>query len=1112
LGGSDEDLTQPIQSDHEEAPHAPPGPAHDGNTVEDELLADREAQSDEKKQDIPDREPRSADADDCIEAPACDPAFLPFSTRPRVMQVVPRGLRSLWIKLCERHFERLLAADANDDDRGRAQALHAILSNPRLALQLPADRGTQTYKQWINAVKLDMRRELSEMAASSATGGGHRALVASLSLAPMPDPSSADDRSDLALHNGANHSSAAQQSSRSLRTRDDHAVRLAQSKAYQGYISKAFAALGSKGAHGVNAESIAKMRALHPPAEAEAMPECPQSTPRIAIDLDKLVEVIRHIDNGSAPGVSGWSGDHVAQLISNNKCLRGVGVVVRLIMNKEVPEEMRNTLLVVPLTDLRKGEDGCGHRPVAPGEIFYRIAARYALSLTPDNVMRSLFPTMQYGANQSCGTERALHLIRTARTHINKGITIKIDIENAFNTLSRSHIAKVLYARPELSHLWRLFDFAYGKPSPLIMYERGEARAQLESAKGVRQGDALGSFLFCLAIQPALQQSRGSTRSSRCLTVAFVDDATIIGSTADALNVFQRLRAAFAEIGLSLAVSKCSVMFNGAAAETMPGHDRDQVRRAGLSVVNQMVAMGCCISEDDTLIHKWTKGLLAEAEAQCRQLAHPAMRTQCAMLLLRMSMNARMDFIIRALPPQHSLPLMKDFDELVMQTFFRIAEIEPPDDAAERERLTHRLQLPTSMGGLGLISKAAIAPIAWYASLRSAVVDVLAFHGGDVGAAKKSRLHVEIADAETEIIETNPQYELKLPANVSPCNARAGERSPMWTTAALQLRGARAARRSARDNAIDDGEAMRAPPAQGDVPPHLQRALSEQHHQKRRERFLQALRQSHRNAERASLLSASQRNAALWLTALPKDPRFRLRDEEMRHALRLRLHLPPREPDRLRTTTCPCGNGDLKQDPLHFQSCALLKRTAITTRHDLVLQTLSTLAGELGVPRTVEPRPLQIVGEDGEAAERPSRLKPDLLLITANHRAAELLTDVAIAHPAAESSLALGSAMRPLSAAKDRETRKERKYGHLVRDAQPGTRELKAFVMESFGAFGAHADHVLKVLLKHAVRDDDDDTPQLIDARTRLSIALQRGNACIAHKGIEILSTARRLA
>jgi hypothetical protein len=1030
--------------------------------------------------------------DDCRESPHYSDPML--RTRPRTMHVVPRGVWSLWTKLCEIEFSALTSADTRGEERARAQALRNVMATARRVLQLPSDRvSTQSYSQWLNELKVYMRSRIAEASTR---------LDSEAAREPEPRSRAAADSASPTAPTESPQSNEGGE-----RTRGEHMernVKKAQSKMYQGYVAKAFAALSSKGAHSMSAESIDAMRSLHPTSLRGSLPTRPHCAQRIAIDDGKLIEVIRHINNGSAPGVSGWTGSHIELLVANEKCLRGIAVIVRLIINGDIPHELRDLFLAAPLTDLRKGEDGSGHRPIAPGEIFYRIATRYALTLTPDSVKQSLFPSMQYGAGKHSGQERALHLMRTARAHHATGITIKIDTRNAFNTVSRAHIANVLYSNAELSHLWRLFEFAYGQSSPLIMYHRGEPCADLASVEGVKQGDSLGSFLFCLAIQSALRES---CRGLRCQIIAFVDDASIIGPTADCLTAFKRLRDALSAIGLEFAMQKCAVLYNG-RADGMPESDKERVREAGLQVADQLTVLGCCITEDDTLMQQWMDRWLAGVRARCAPLAHAAMRTQSAMLLLRQSLNASADYLMRVLPPRHSLKLMAEFDTCVQETFLTVAQIEPPQMAEQYNLTMQRARLPIAMGGLGLASKHAIAPIAWYASLLTAVTDVLSFFGGDLNAAACSLLHVELVDAEMEITATNPQYELTLPEGVPGCGAADSQlRASVWSVAASKLRAARAAARR-RSAAVNEHGSTQTDSVESIalVPPGFQRTLTQQYHLRCKRQLLRAFKDSHRAAEQASLLSASQRNSALWLTALPTESRYRLRDEEARHALRLRLHLPPRELEQLRTTACPCGAGDLQQDPLHFHSCALLKRTAATARHDLVLQTLSTLASELRVPHTVEPRPLEITGEDVQPAERPSREKPDLLLITASHHTTELLTDVAIVHPAAASYVD-AAAVRPLSAAKSGETRKESKYGHLVRRAKHGVCELKGFAMESFGAFGPHADYVLKCLLKHA--DGSDDSPQLSDARTRLSIALQRGNARIALKGIELICAQR---
>src|SRR5689334_20473450 len=80
--------------------------------------------------------------------------------------------------------------------------------------------------------------------------------------------------------------------------------------------------------------------------------------------------------------------------------------------------------------------------------------------------------------------------------------------------------------------------------------------------------------------------------------------------------------------------------------------------------------------------------------------------------------------------------------------------------------------------------------------------------------------------------------------------------------------------------------------------------------------------------------SASAKNASLWLTAFPVAPEMVMADELYLLAVKHRLGLRPMEdlPQK-----CSCG-AVLGDDPQHFFSCRLLKRKAMTQRHDSIVR------------------------------------------------------------------------------------------------------------------------------------------------------------------------------
>ena len=98
---------------------------------------------------------------------------------------------------------------------------------------------------------------------------------------------------------------------------------------------------------------------------------------------------------------------------------------------------------------------------------------------------------------------------------------------NGFNSMFRHVMLERLYALPELSAVWRIADFCYGAPSALHLFGREGLVASFSSQRGSRQGCVLGTLLFCLGLQPVLEEA---SHGLEALTVsAYIDDIAAVG-------------------------------------------------------------------------------------------------------------------------------------------------------------------------------------------------------------------------------------------------------------------------------------------------------------------------------------------------------------------------------------------------------------------------------------------------------------------------------------------------------------------------------------------------------------------------------------------------------
>jgi hypothetical protein len=231
---------------------------------------------------------------------------------------------------------------------------------------------------------------------------------------------------------------------------------------------------------------IEQLRTLHPQndtalsaaEEALLTRNLRSTTPLATVDPARLASIIaRKVNNGSAPGPSGWTGHHLHVLMEDEDCAKGITALITDIRNGALTgRDVRNRLLASALIPISKPNGSL--RPIAMCETFYKTAALYAMSEVQEELPK-LFPRIQFGVATPGGSERAAHLITNTRALMSASrsdiIVLSTDFKNAFNAASCAQVRRAVLGNERCRPLWRLFEYASARAASCMCTPRAPA-------------------------------------------------------------------------------------------------------------------------------------------------------------------------------------------------------------------------------------------------------------------------------------------------------------------------------------------------------------------------------------------------------------------------------------------------------------------------------------------------------------------------------------------------------------------------------------------------------------------------------------------------------------
>ncbi|KAL0208357.1 hypothetical protein P9112_010944 [Eukaryota sp. TZLM1-RC] len=408
-----------------------------------------------------------------------------------------------------------------------------------------------------------------------------------------------------------------------------------------------------------NENTVAQLKSLHPVENFK----CPKPNnvsywEQNPVTNDELIKLINQLPSGKAPGPSMITFDMIKSTINQcSECIDDLVFCFNKILTLKIklPSEMTSSRLIA----LKKNESKI--RPIAIGESLSRILASAVFGRIGKKA-KDFFSPFQFGIKTVDGASSAALSSDVFFNSNTSNYIFNLDFKNAFNAVKRSSILPLLQTHfPEAESFFYNF---YGSQSTLVYEE-----FNLISSSGVKQGDPLGPFFFCLAIHPIMCELKQEFPDVHI--TAYMDDISIIGPIDSLRTIAEIVQQRYYQIGLSLNISKCLLIGREPADLIID----DQ----SVPFINYFESgfrfLGCYLGNFDE-IRNQLSSLLDNFEEELMVLSDLNIEKHLKFFFLRICYSGKFTHILRSTSPSISLEFCRIFNELRTKFLANLLDID----------------------------------------------------------------------------------------------------------------------------------------------------------------------------------------------------------------------------------------------------------------------------------------------------------------------------------------------------------------------------------------------------------------------------------------------------